>query len=389
MRTRTRHGLHPRTITSDALRARVARAFAAIPPRPEPTSAAMVSLPGSFEIPLTTVSLDLNFDANIAPYFAGAPASSAIPMILDSGNSMLIVPRWEDIMSLPNSAANYQVLGTGQEPWGCPANIVRGPINLATADNEVYTIDNCVFYACTADGPGDGPGGARTANFGAGCLSPWSASDWNTPAGLATPMQAPLSYNSTYPYVEFNYAAAEQIHGPAGVPNVQTGSSLTLYQSMPTGYQMFNVTRNCEWMSLAPMSLSIGATKTAWPGPAGPPIAMIDTGGGPVFLSDPDGSVYSTAWPDPAANPSWTSGSTNCESTSDALTIEIGDGTGSYTYTLNPSSWPVSVQGLTLVMCQMNEYMMGQRGMNLGGISVLQNSILVDFTNARVGFKTK
>jgi multisubunit Na+/H+ antiporter MnhB subunit len=50
---------------------------------------------------------------------------------------------------------------------------------------------------------------------------------------------------------------------------------------------------------------------------------------------------------------------------------------------------PPSVRGLTLVMCERNSFMMGQNGMNIGGISALMNAILIDYTNARVGLKPK
>ena len=124
--------------------------------------------PESFEIPLTTVSLNSNFDAYIDIWFKGAP-DSPVQLLLDSGNSMLIVPRWEDIEALPNAKLDYHVLGATSEPWGCPANVVRGPIDLVTTSGDTCTLQDCVFYACTGNPPS---GGDRTANFGAGCLSP-------------------------------------------------------------------------------------------------------------------------------------------------------------------------------------------------------------------------
>jgi hypothetical protein len=48
---------------------------------------------------------------------------------------------------------------------------------------------------------------------------------------------------------------------------------------------------------------------------------------------------------------------------------------------------PPSAQGLTLVMCQENEFMMQQYGMNIGGVSVLAIQIIVDYGSARVGFR--
>ena len=57
-------------------------------------------------------------------------------------------------------------------------------------------------------------------------------------------------------------------------------------------------------MSLIPRKLFIETVETTWPGSEGNPlIAMIDTGGGPVFLSDPDNYITSIVWPDPVQNP--------------------------------------------------------------------------------------
>jgi hypothetical protein len=298
-------------------------------------------------IPLTTVSLYSNFDAYIDVGFKGQAAGTTTSLLVDSGNSTLIVPRWEDIAALPNAKADYQVLGTANEPWGCPSNIVRGPINLPTASGTLYSLADCVFYACTGS---PASGGDRTANFGAACISPWSASGWNVPAGAGVTLQAPLSYNKQFPYAEFAYAAAVDIQGPGPAPTVAGGSNLHLYTSPPAGYQMFNILPSLEWMALKPVSLSIQGVMTAWPGAADDAIAVIDTGGGPVFLTDPDGHVCNAAWPDPVPNPAWTSTSDTCESVSDAIGVVIGDGSAQYSYVIDPAHLPAAAKGLTLVM---------------------------------------
>jgi hypothetical protein len=342
---------------------------------------------GSLQIPLTTVSLSTNFDAYIDIWFKGSPADSSQQLLLDSGNSVLIVPRWEDIAALPNAGADYKVLGAGFEPWGCPANIVRGPIDLVTAGGATHTIQDCTFYACTGDPPS---GGQRTANFGAGCLDPWTASGWNTPLGADTPaLRAPLGYDARYPFAEFVYAAPGAIYGDARAPKVASGSYVNLLTAQPDGYVMYAVIAGKEWMALPVKALSIGATKTGWPGAVTSPIAMIDTGGGPVFLSDPNGYLHGNPWPDPVPNPQWVSTSVDCESISDDITIELGDAATSVSYKIDPSLLPSAARGLTLVMCKMNSYMMGQQGMNIGGISALVNYILVDYQRARVGIKPK
>jgi hypothetical protein len=202
-------------------------------------------------------------------------------------------------------------------------------------------------------------------------------------------MRSPLSFDVNFPLAEFNYAPAAQVFTTASQPNVSQGSTLTLYKSMPQGYQTFNIIKNCFWMSLQPKSLGIGTTNTGWPG-VRPSIAMIDTAGGPVFLSDPDGYLYNRAWPDPVNTPEWASyGSVACQSTKDQLTIALGDQTNSFSYTIDTSTLPVAVQGLTLVMCARCYYMMNYPGMNIGGISALFNYILIDYASARVGLKSK
>ena len=74
---------------------------------------------------------------------------------------------------------------------------------------------------------------------------------------------------------------------------------------------------------------------------------------------------------------------------SDDLTVELQGASNSpaYRYTIAMSNMPASVQGLTLVVCSVNEYMWGQQGMNIGGISALMNHICIDFANGRVGLK--
>jgi hypothetical protein len=372
--------LHPALIVSPDHKAEIEKEFSSLVHRRRPKTG------DSFEIPLTTVSLNSNFDAYIDVSYKGAPPASAVQLVVDSGNSMLVVPRWEDIEALPNCNLDYQVLGVSSEPWGCPANVVRGPIDLATTSGDTYRLEDCLFYACTGDSP---TGGSRTANFGAGCVSPWTANGWNRPSGVGVIMQAPLSYNSSYPYAEFNYAPSADIYGPADTPKIATGSYLKVHKRKPSGHRMFEIIPNLEWMSLTAEALSIGDTRTLWPGTVSSPIAMIDTGGGPVFLSDPNGYVYGNTWPDRVANPTWTSDSVDCQSTSDLIVIELGDRNNSVFYKIDTSLLPPAVQGLTLVMCKINSYMMGQNGMNIGGISALVNYILIDYRKCRVGLKPK
>jgi hypothetical protein len=376
------HSLHPsvQDLTQDKERvldmvqeAAVARR-AAIAAGPR-----LAAAPAMVTIPLTTVSASQMFDAYIEIQFPGDLNPDTTHLLVDSGNSMLIVPEWERIAGI----AGYTVLGDAQEPWGSPAKVVKGPIQIATANGGVHTLTDCVFYACT--------GAPRTANFGVGCLVPWSASAWNTPARAGEPMRAPLAYNGDFPFAEFEYVPAANIFVANAGLSANGQSCVTLYGAEPPGYRFFQTIRGAEWMSLIPAGLEIGNMVTAWPGDVPGPIAMIDTGGGPVYLSDPNGYLASLPLQSAVMCPTWSSGSMDCRCVSDSLTLTLKDATtaSTYCYRINTSTMPASVQGLTLVMCRVNQYMQGQQGMNIGGISALFNRICVDYASGRVGLKPR
>jgi hypothetical protein len=144
-------------------------------------------------------------------------------------------------------------------------------------------------------------------------------------------------------------------------------------------------------MAVTPKSRGVGGVATTWPGDVTDPIAVVDTGSGPVFLSDPNGYVYPTAWPHPVSCPAGASTSEQPNCVSDDLTIELAamNHATSYKYTIQTSGLPPPVQGLTGVLCKKCWYMTGQQGMNIGGISVLFNRVLIDYAGAKVGLKPK
>ena len=383
----TKPSLHPPVISSAETAALAERQLLSLLPARATLDAELApDLSGFIEIPLTTVSESMNFDSFISVGFSSSVTPSALfPLTFDTGNPMLVVPYWEDIEALPDWQSNYQILCAGNEPWGCPANVVMGPIQILTKANRTYTLPNCVFYACTADS-----GGSRTATFGAGKIKIPPTACGNTV------MLSPLEYNPARPYMEINLAPATDIFAEDGSLKVAPGSFLKLYREMPTGYDIFDIVPNMYWMSLVPLSLSIGKTKTGWPGNIASPIAMIDTGGGAANLSDPGGQLFNHHWPDTVPNPGWVKDSVNgchastkCNSTKTDITIELGDAEGSLTYTIDTQALPPSVRGLTLVMCENNCFMEGENGMNIGGVSALSLSVLVDYLNARVGLKIK
>ncbi|HET6324325.1 MAG TPA: hypothetical protein VFG04_06465, partial [Planctomycetaceae bacterium] len=162
----------------------------------------------SIEIPLTTVSLCSNFSANIDIAFQQKSGQFSPPtgLEVDSGTSTLIVPSWEAITKIPGYQAYYtDLLGPGnpdiREPFGCQARVVQGPIVIPLTNGDAYSIQNCVFYACTGPNPAK-PNDSPTSIFGAGCLNPWATSTWNTPLpGLV--MRVPFAYDPAYPFAEF------------------------------------------------------------------------------------------------------------------------------------------------------------------------------------------
>jgi hypothetical protein len=361
-----------------------------------------VTQTSTIEIPLSTISRNYNFDALIHLRFVGAPDSRspclwsgfeapgnpAPCLLVDSGNSSLIVPDFACIEKLSNFNANYQVLSKKDvpEPFGCPAKLVKGPIEILSR-TKWHRIENCVFYACT----GLNRENKRTANFGLGWISP----PWPTTVPDFPTVLPPLAYDTTYPYVEVSYAPATAVLAGGRTLRVDGQSALVLRkQGLDDSYHMFDIIRELDWMSVSVRSLSIGATRTDWPEVAVPgqqsPIAMIDTGGGPVFLSDPTGKIYAKHWPSQVPCPAWTAdGSIACQAIQDPLTIELGQDADVFSYRIDTKSLPESVRGLTLVMCEDCSYMRRNTGMNIGGISALFNHILIDYRQGRVGFKTK
>lgn len=341
------------------------------------------------EIPLTTISLGLNFDSFISVGLRSSDTSRALfPLLFDTGNTVLVLPWWEDIEALPDWQSNYEILCTGKEPWGCPANVVKGPIEILTRRGQTYLLKDCIFFACTGVAEKNG---TRTANFGAGRVT--------SPTMVCSnqPMLSPLQYNTALPFAEINLAPAEDILDATGGLRVAVGSFLRLHKELPADYSLFDIVPDQDWMSLVPLALTIGKVKSGWPGHIASPIAMIDTGGGAANLSDPGGHLSNRQWPDEVPNPGWVKywvngchGSKNCKSVKTDITLELGDASGaSFTYEIDTRVLPAPVRGLTLVMCEKNCFMEGQNGMNIGGVSALSIRILIDYQNARVGLKLK
>jgi hypothetical protein len=337
--------------------------------------------PDNLPIPIDSVSKDGNFDAYIHVGLVGGGGQN-IKLLVDSGNSTLILPHFEAISQLQNFNEDYHVELSGvKEPWGAQANIVRGPIVLQYPGGT-YTIPDCRFYACTSLNDDK----EYTANFGIGCLNPWSAGDCYS-------LQSPLSYSPDYTLAQIDYAPIDQMLTMGTKPLVDSRSSITLCKTKPLGFPtMLQILPGVAWMSLRPDSLAIGGKGTPWPGTRkATSIAMIDTGGGPVFLSDPEDYLLKTSWPNAVTEtpPDWPGLPANCEAISDDLAFLLGDGGQTMPFAILTKALPQVVQGLTLVMCETCPYMRNQDGMNIGGLTALFYSILIDYKNAKVGFRSK
>jgi hypothetical protein len=375
--------LHPGLIATPEEQDLVRGRFQAIAARRPKLAEQRLETGRRIPIALTTVTAGGNFDSYITVQFlnpSGEPTTETL--LVDSGNTVMVIPHATPVLN-----SRYTFLGATTEPWGCPAYAMRGPLQIPTADGGLHEIPDCVFYACYQPNQQ----GQRTANFGTGRVIPWSASPASDPSGVDVTIQSPLSYDRSFQFAEFIYEPATSMFSPTGELRVSDASRLILNSYMPSGYRRLKIIPNLEWMSVVPVALSIGGTRTGWPGDVASPIAMVDTGGGPVFLSDPNGYVYPKTWPDTVVCPSWTQDpqlpSQNCNCVSDSLQITLAgaDGVGTYTYTVDTASLPQPVRGLTGVMCQVNGFMMGQQGMNIGGVSALFNRILIEYNGDHVG----
>jgi hypothetical protein len=147
-------------------------------------------------------------------------------------------------------------------------------------------------------------------------------------------------------------------------------------------------------MALKPLSLSIGGAATGWPSGLDAPIAMIDTGGTQPYLSDPDGKTSAAmSGSTGGALPGWVNNteapSTMCSATSSVIGVELGDGTNSYAYTIDLAALPETDRATSLVVCTKCGFMRNQSGMNIGGLSTLFNSLMIDVADKRVGLMKK
>ncbi len=64
-------------------------------------------------IPLTTVSVQGNFDAWIDVQFPAPGRIVTASLLVDSGSTTMIIPNGEDLVGVPG----YKILGTATEPW--------------------------------------------------------------------------------------------------------------------------------------------------------------------------------------------------------------------------------------------------------------------------------
>lgn len=379
--------LHPDVIATDEQRDLARRKIEALVSRRPVPGAKRVDDGMPVAIRLTTVSSAGLFDSYIdvlcpLPHGVGVGQPN---LLVDSGNATLIVPYGEQL----TEANGYTVLGTASEPWGCPANVVQGPIQIVTIDGTVHEIENCVFYACT----GNNRSGVRTANFGLGCLSPWSSGKSSVPLPGKPPLQSPLSYDTSNSCVEVVFAPAKTMFADDGSLTLTDGSLMKLYPSRPKGFTMMPILKDCGWMSVIPTYLAIGGQATKWPGPSAWYLrALIDTGGTSAFLGDPNSLVWDKVWPGAVTCPWWTQDDVIPAPTCTAARLDIGlapsGGSPSYTCTIDTHLLPTSVQGLTLVMCENAGKWApaGNDSINTGGITALFTRILIDYSGAMVGF---
>ena len=148
--------LHPPVLVTEAHKALALQQLQALSRarRQEAVAFAFVQeAPGTVTLPLSTVSSNGMYDAQIEVRLRGGDPTTPIWLLLDSGNTCLIMPDLAAITGLANFAADYQILVDDvPEPWGANAAIVRGPIDLPTANGGVYSLSDCVAPRTSALG---------------------------------------------------------------------------------------------------------------------------------------------------------------------------------------------------------------------------------------------
>lgn len=360
---------HPPIRLDDAtlseFRSRLARAA---PNGPEAAS-------GTVNLALGTIAAANLFHTSI---FVRPVGGEYTPLEFDSGNSVLVMPSYEQIKDLDPTGSTYRVIEENvPEPFGSNAYLVGGPIEIEQSDGSAYRIEDCTFFACDSSSP--------TSNFGVGCIMPVPAFGTS-----GTTVKSPIAYDPNFCCGIVDFADPAEMLSQDNTLVANKASVFTLCKSIPGEFNVFEILPSVGWMSLRPKSLSIAGTATGWPGTLEAPIAMIDTGGGPAFLSDPNSVLITKEWPNEVDfNPQGWKPSDTCVSVQDAITIEIGNGNSSYSFSIDPAQIPALADTPTLMMCKRHAYMMGVNGMNLGGVSALFNYIGIDYERARVGFASK
>ena len=165
--------LHPGVIAAPEEQELVRGQFEALVARRPKLAEQRLEMGRRIPIPLTTVTQKGGFDSYIVVQFpnpGGEPTMAGL--LVDSGNTVMVVPHASPLLN----TNLYADLGATIEPWGCPAYVLKGPLQIPTADGGLYEIAECVFYACYQDNPN---GGGRTANFGTGRVTPILAADFS------------------------------------------------------------------------------------------------------------------------------------------------------------------------------------------------------------------
>ncbi len=356
-----------------------------------------------------------NFDQRISVRgvgFSPDDPMKSYDILFDTGNHNLIYPYWND---LKNNSDKYNILGSATERWGCPVYIVTGPMIVGG-----FTIQNCTFLACYQDHPHTG---SRTSNFGAGYIS-------RTRIKLGDVyVDTPFRYVPNINCIEINFA-----NNYVMLYN-DISQSLTTLLGYPN---MLNITPNYNWMStyIKYLSLNIkngdNITKK-WIDNLDNRHVYIDSGGGPILMSDPSISKcysYRAAGHHFTTIPSLTSreecvnkGYTWSESDSSIIhnddipvvtheKVETwGTKCGVYNFpsyvdvTLtdkqnvaiikipkNNGEIPGNFANCNAVICEQNRYLFSKAAMNIGGQLFYYYNVLIDYRDPekggfKIGFK--
>jgi len=249
--------------------------------------------------------LQANYDNYISVEYrkGGSWTPTMETMVFDTGSNALILPDFSLL-----DATKYTVIEDNiQEPWGCPAKILKGPIRLGMS----MEIPECEFVACTAPNAS----GNRTHICGA------SIGQYVISSGLypSSPI-VQLCVQLKRPFFEI----------VINEKSTNLNSQINFFTNKPSSYSQknvggpFPVVPNIPWTAIAIEGIKVDGNSTKWQvSSASKHIGLLDTGGGPVMINDDPQQSLVPVFKKTSDCPGWVSPSLGAQCFSDQITVNI------------------------------------------------------------------